>query len=76
MELNPYFIPNVVLKIFICCNIDTNAAILEPLCLHFVAWTRYCRNYNVGHGKAFLSRQIGGMHNMSRMIPLYVIRFR
>lgn len=49
-----YLFSDVFFKVLVCCDVQADTAILEPLRLDFVISVWHGRNDNVGMGETFL----------------------
>lgn len=61
-------VPDVVFEVFVCGNIQAEAAVLKPSSLNFICWTWYCRNDNIRESETFLKRQGARVDDMAWVV--------
>ncbi len=70
-------LPNILVEILVCRNIQADAPVLEPFGLDLVRCARHSRDNNVGLCKAFLEGQRTWADNVVRVVfCLPLIRLR
>jgi hypothetical protein len=67
-RLEPHLVSHIFLKILICCDIDTYAAVFQPLCRHLIGCVRDCRYYYVRDGQTLLKGHGTAMDDVSWVI--------